>query len=249
MRHLLLAPIAALALVTTAWGAEIETEAPVTAATLYPQGASVERRASFDAEAGRHTVLIVGMPARYRSESLRVTGEGAFRILSIDERRAASRALDARRRSPSQDIRDAIQTLRERKAFANNAVQAAQRQLNFIDAMTKAQATASAAEETPALVDAEQWTGMWTSVGEGVRDALDTINRAQVEAREIDKQIAELNAQLRDVGVERQFGPILAVEIETDAALSGNLTVKYQMITHPGSRSTMRASALMTIRK
>ncbi len=230
MRHLLLAPIAALALMTTvAWGVDIETEAPVTAATLYPQGASVERRAPFEAEEGRHTVLIIGMPARYRSESLRVTGEGAFRILSIDERRAATRALEAQRRSPSRDLQDAIQKLRERKAFANNAVQAAQRQLAFIDAMTKAQAAASTGEDALALVNAEQWTGMWASVGEGVRDALDTVNQAQVEAREIDKQIAELNAQLRDVGVERRFGPILAVEIETDAALSGNLTVKYQM--------------------
>ena len=229
MRHLLLAPALAFGLTTGAWGAEIESEASVTAATLYPQGASVERHAPFEAEAGRHTVLLVGMPARYRTESLRVTGEGAFRILSIDERRAAVRALEAQRRNPSRDIRDAIRKLRERKAFANNAVQAAQRQLAFIDAMTKAQASASAGEDAPALVNAEQWTGMWSSVGEGVRESLDTVNRAQIEAREIDEQIADLNAQLRDVGVERQFGPILAIEIETDTAVSGNLTVTYQM--------------------
>ncbi len=227
MRGLLLA--AFILVSPAAWAAEIEVEAPVAAATLYPQGASVERSASFQAEAGRHSVLIVGMPANYRRESLRIEGTGAFAILSIEERRAATRALEAQRRSPRRDIEEAIRLLQDRRIFATNAIQAAQRQLTYIDAMTKAQAQASATKDDPALVNASQWTGMWTSIGEGTKTALDTRQRAQIEIREIDEQMAELNAQLRDVGTERRFGPVLAVQIEAKGAVSGTLTARYQM--------------------
>jgi len=210
-------------------GAEIEVEAAVVSATLYPQGASVERSAEFEAEAGRHSVLMIGMPADFRRESLRIEGTGAYRILSIEERRAATRALEAQQRSPSRDIQDAIQTLRDQRAYAANAITAAQKQIAYIDAMTAAQARASAAAEAPALVDAQNWTAMWASVGEGAQDALDTRNRAQIEIREIDRRMAELQAQLRDVGTERRLGPVLAVEIEAGADVSGTLTVRYQM--------------------
>jgi len=226
MRGLLLA---AIFVTGPVWAAEIETEASVVAATLYPQGASVERSAEFEVEAGRHSILIVGMPANYRRESLRIEGTGAFAILSIEERRAAIRALEAQRRSPRRDIEAAIRSLQDRRIFATNAIQAAQRQIAYIEAMTKAQAQASATKDDPALVDASQWTGMWTSIGEGTKTALDTRQRAQIEIREIDEQMAELNAQLRDVGTERRFGPVLAVEIEADAAVSGTLTARYQM--------------------
>jgi hypothetical protein len=109
MKSLLLAPAMAFALVSGAWSAEIETEAAVAAATLYPQGASVERRADFGAEAGRHTVLIVGMPARFRRESLRVTGEGAFRILSID-------GISAMRSASFRTARSSPRTLSRRRS-------------------------------------------------------------------------------------------------------------------------------------
>ncbi len=221
--------LAAILVTGPAWAVEIKTEAAVVAATLYPQGASVERSASFEAEAGRHSVLIGGMPADYRRESLRIEGAGSFRILSIEERRAASRALEAQQSSPRRKIEDEIRKLRDRRVFASNAMEAAQRQLAYIEAMTKAQAQASATQDDTALVNASQWTAMWTSVGEGIKTALDTRNRAQIELREIDEQMAGLRARLRDAGIERRLGPVLAVEIEAEAAVSGTLIARYQM--------------------
>ena len=229
MKALAVSFVAMLGCLSPALAAEIEVDSAVIAATLYPQGASVERNADFEAGAGRHTVLIVGMPAQFRRESLRITGEGSsgFRILSTDERKAATRALEAQRQSKSRDIRKAIEALQDKQQFAQNAVTAAQQQQQFIQMMAKAQAQASAKDS--ALISADQYTGMWSSIGEGVKSALDTQRRAQMEMREIREQINELNAQLRDVGVERSYGPVLAVEIEADAPLDGALSVKYQI--------------------
>lgn len=54
-----------------------ETPAPVTAVTLYPEGASIIRTARLDLPAGAHQLVIPGLPADTDPASLRVAAEGA----------------------------------------------------------------------------------------------------------------------------------------------------------------------------
>lgn len=72
----LLSTVAILA-VTPALGAVFETPAPVSEVTLYPQGASVIRRATLTLPEGAHQLVIPGLPADTDPASLRVAVEGA----------------------------------------------------------------------------------------------------------------------------------------------------------------------------
>lgn len=54
-----------------------EASAPVTAVTLYPEGASVVRQAQLDLPAGVHQLVIPGLPADIDPASLRIAVEGA----------------------------------------------------------------------------------------------------------------------------------------------------------------------------
>ena len=54
-----------------------EAAAPVTAVTLYPEGASVVRQAQLDLPAGGHQLVIPGLPADIDPASLRIAVEGA----------------------------------------------------------------------------------------------------------------------------------------------------------------------------
>ena len=54
-----------------------ETPAPVTEATLYPQGATISRRAALDLPAGVHQLVIPGLPADLDPASLRIAATGA----------------------------------------------------------------------------------------------------------------------------------------------------------------------------
>ncbi|NHF72125.1 mucoidy inhibitor MuiA family protein [Paracoccus xiamenensis] len=54
-----------------------EVQAPVTAATLYPQGASVIRSGRLDLPAGSHQLVIPGLPADTDPAGMRVVAEGA----------------------------------------------------------------------------------------------------------------------------------------------------------------------------
>lgn len=72
----LLSTVAVLA-VTPALGAVFETPAPVSEVTLYPQGASVIRRATLTLPEGAHQLVIPGLPVDTDPGSLRVAVEGA----------------------------------------------------------------------------------------------------------------------------------------------------------------------------
>ncbi len=75
MRNLLLS--AALLLAGPALADRFQAAAPVTAATVYPWGASVTREARLDLPAGAHELVIPGLPEGLDPASLRITGEGA----------------------------------------------------------------------------------------------------------------------------------------------------------------------------
>lgn len=217
----------ALLLPLPVWAAEIDVEGAVVAATLYPEGASIERLASFDAEAGRHSILIAGMPNSFDRNSLRIEGEGAFRILSIEERSASVQALEIQRQSARHAIEMEIQDLQDKRAFEANKIEAANKRLTFIDAMTSAQAAAK--PNDAASLDPAQWPAMWDHIEQGAKAAFDTRNRARIEMRAIDDALQVLRAELDDTGPGRRLGPLLAVQIEADAAVSGALTLRYQM--------------------
>lgn len=76
MRHLLMTAAACL-MTTPALAARITADAPVTAVTLYPQGASVTRIARISPGPGRHEVIVPGMGENLNPSSLRVTAKGA----------------------------------------------------------------------------------------------------------------------------------------------------------------------------
>jgi len=132
--------VAALLSSVPAWAAEITTEASVSAATVFPDGATVTRKASFSAPEGRHTLVLTGVPVGFDTNSLRASGEGdaAFSIVSVEQRAADPAAIEAQYRSEAQKIETAIERLQDQRAQAKNQIAAADRQLAFIDATIKA---------------------------------------------------------------------------------------------------------------
>lgn len=75
MRHFLITT--AILVASPALADRFETTAPVRAATIYPQGASVTREATLDLPQGVHELVIPGLPQDTDPASLRVTAEGA----------------------------------------------------------------------------------------------------------------------------------------------------------------------------
>src|SRR5690606_7812481 len=63
--------------------------APVRAVTLFPSGAEVVRRIALDAPAGRHQVIVTGLPQRLDPATLRISATGGqLASFALQDRRA-----------------------------------------------------------------------------------------------------------------------------------------------------------------
>lgn len=219
--------IAAFLLSTApAWAAEISTKASVSAATVFPDGATVTRTAPFSAGAGRHTLVLTGVPVGFDANSLRASGEGdaAFSIISVEERAADPAAVEAQFRSEAQKIQTAIERLEDQKAQAENQIAAADRQLAFIDATISA-ARVSGGKDGAAPT-AQDWVTLWTQSNASAAQALGIKQRAAVTIRGLDRQIEQLYARSPDAQPETV--PVtIAVEIEAAEAVTGVVEVKH----------------------
>lgn len=223
---------AALAICVTGAGMakadEVESESKVVAATLYPQGALVERQAEFKIPAGRHTLIIPGLPRNFDRATLRVEGEGEFSILAIDERAANVEALAARLESERQRILDAIQGLDDQKAYAENTLAAAETQKRMIEAMIQSQTDARTREKGAATIPSREWGELWRVTGDGMKSAQDLQVQTRAEIREIDRRRDMLQAQLDQTGNQALDASVLAVDVTAEAAVDGALVVRYQ---------------------
>jgi len=218
--------VAALLSSVPAWAAEITTEASVSAATVFPDGATVTRKASFSAPEGRHTLVLTGVPVGFDTNSLRASGEGdaAFSIVSVEQRAADPAAIEAQYRSEAQKIETAIERLQDQRAQAKNQIAAADRQLAFIDATIKAARVAG--DKDGAAPTAQDWVTLWTQSNASSAQALGIKERARVTIRTLDRQIEQLVA--RSPNPRSQSVPVtIAVEIEAEAAVKGEVEVKH----------------------
>jgi len=218
--------VAALLSSVPVWAAEIKTEATVSAATVFPDGATVTRKASFSAPEGRHTLVLTGVPVGFDSNSLRASGEGdaAFSIISVEQRAADPVAVEAQFRSEAQKIETAIERLEDQKAQAENQIAAADRQIAFIDATIKA-ARVSGGKDGAAPT-AQDWVTLWTQSNASSAQALGIKQRARVQIRELDRQIEQLYARSPQ-SRPRSVPTTIAVEIEASAAVKGEVEVKH----------------------
>jgi uncharacterized protein (TIGR02231 family) len=222
MRHALIAGL--LLASAPAWAAEISTKASVSAATVFPDGATVTRIATFTAEPGRHTLVLTGVPVGFDTNSLRASGSGngAFSILSVEERAADPAAVRAQFESEAQKIRNAIEQLEDQRTQAENQIAAADRQLAFIDATIK---RAGVSGKDSASPTAQDWVTLWSQSNASAAQALDTKLRAEQIIRKLDRQIDQLEARASTGG--ETVPATIAVEIDAAEAVTGQIEVQH----------------------
>src|SRR6516225_9795293 len=126
-------------------GTELATpmlEAPITAVTVFRDGARVQRSGTVDVAPGRQAVVIGGLPASVDPASVRVAARGpGLTLLNVEVhhgyRTDPLRDETARLRAEAERCRDAVRALDDEDA----AVQA---RLDFLDHLSVAAATALA---------------------------------------------------------------------------------------------------------
>jgi uncharacterized protein (TIGR02231 family) len=215
-----------LVLVTSAaaapsWGADVDATSAIDTVTVYPDGATVTRVIALDLASGDSTLVARDFPLSLDPSSLRVEGEAGARLIigTIDARppRAAPPA-------NLPDIDKSIEALKDQRADLQGAIEAATARRKFAQRFAEA-SPAGLGDKGEARPIAE-WRAAFTAVAEEIAVADTAIRDAARKQREIDRQIAQLEA-------DRSAKPPSKLEVRIDvasaAATKATLRVTYSV--------------------
>ncbi|MDA9422284.1 MULTISPECIES: mucoidy inhibitor MuiA family protein [Bradyrhizobium] len=213
-----------LVLVTTAiaspsWAANVDATSAIDTVTVYPDGATITRVISLDLASGDSTLVAKDFPLSLDPSSLRVEGEAGAKLTigTIDARppRAAPPA-----NLPELDKR--IEALRDQRADLQGAIDSANARRRF--AQHFAEASPAGLGEKGEARPITEWRAAFAAVAEEIATADTAIRDAARKQREIDRQIAQLEA-------ERSAKPPSKLEVRIDvasaAATKATLRVTY----------------------
>ncbi|MFT4119515.1 mucoidy inhibitor MuiA family protein [Bradyrhizobium sp.] len=200
-----------LVLVTTvaalpSWAADVDASSTIDNVTVYPDGASVTRLITLDLASGESTLVAKDFPLSLDPSSLRVEGEAGARLTigTIDSRppRAAPPV-----NLPELDKR--IEAMKDQRADLQGSIDAATARREFVRHFAENSPTGigDKGEARPIT----EWRAAFAAVAEEIAIADTTIRDAGRKQREIDRQIAQLEA-------ERSAKPPSKLEVRIDVA-------------------------------
>src|SRR6266571_7386376 len=185
LRRLTLPAAVGAALVYMASAAYAQDASKITAVTLYPGSATIERTARVTP--GMTRLEISGLPANFDPQTLRVDADPGVRVGEVSAqdvaRTQAPNAREAR-------LEEKIQALKDQQAGLDAEVKSAEMVNSFLSRLS-----APGSEKAP-MPDARSLAAVVDLIRKGGGDSLTRIRRAQAQKREIAKQIAALERDL-----------------------------------------------------
>jgi uncharacterized protein (TIGR02231 family) len=199
--------------------AELDAGSAVEAVTVYPDGASVTRLITVDLPAGDNTLVAKDFPLGLDGSSLRVEGEAATRIVIG--------AIDAKppRAAPPvnlPEIDKRIEALKDERINLGDAIAAAAARRKFAERFADA-SPAGLGEKGEARPLAE-WRAAFAAISEEVAAADAAIREAERKQRDIDREIARLEA---DRAAKPPSKLEVRIDLAADAPTRATLKVTY----------------------
>jgi uncharacterized protein (TIGR02231 family) len=199
--------------------AQTDVASAIESVTVYPDGATVARRIRVDLPQGDSVLRAVDFPPTLDPASLRVEGEARARLTigGIDARPPRAERPPA---DPALD--DRIEALRDERALLDGKIAAATARRKFAERFSE-QAPASMGDKGEARPLGE-WRAAFAALEDEVLIADASIREAQIMQRNIDRELARLDAQ-RTANPPRKME--VRIDINSDAAASATLLVSY----------------------
>ncbi|WP_135504061.1 DUF4139 domain-containing protein [Roseovarius aestuariivivens] len=211
---------------------DIPLTSQVTAVTLFPQGATVTRNVPFDMPAGQHRLILRDLPRSTPLEQVRVEVTGAT-LGGVTARRDDVPPRDAPERPDIAEARDELERHEVALREAQGAVEAirleaeaAQARVRFLDRLGD--------NDGAAQMDVGALRALTEMIGDETLQALQQAQAATRRAEESSRDLAPLieardsaEQALNALLTEEQTRASLAVEVTSDTAAQGTLTITY----------------------
>jgi uncharacterized protein (TIGR02231 family) len=208
-------------------------EAPITAVTVFTDGARVQRTGTVNLEPGSRPVVISGLPAETDPASVRVAARGqGLTLLNVEVHRRYRadplREQTARLRSEVEHWRDVVQALDDEDA-------AEQARLDFLGHLSGAAATALARAVSFGRAGREDLAQMAGHLSADTADALGRRREISARRRAARREL-EAAEQRLDAAGKRASHPVAFAEVSATLEASGAATAEVEVSYHvPGA--------------
>ncbi|HZR85493.1 MAG TPA: mucoidy inhibitor MuiA family protein [Bradyrhizobium sp.] len=211
--------LAAVSLGTPLWAADLDVASVIDTVTVYPDGATVTRVISLDLPSGDTTLVAKDFPLTLDPSSLRVEGEGATHLVIG--------AIDARPPRPVAPVNlpeldKRIEALKDARADLDGTIAAAEARRKFAERF--AEASPAGLGDKGEARPLNEWRAAFAAVGDEVAGADSAIRDAQRKQRDIDREIARLEAE-RAAKPPAKFE--VRIDLAAEASAHANLRVSY----------------------
>lgn len=227
-RRLMPAALGATVIALSCGAASAHDTSRITAVTLYPGSATVERTARV--LPGMAFLEISGLPANFDPQSVRIDADPGVRIGEV-----ATRDI-ARSQAPNPheaQLEEKVQALKDRQAGLDGEVKSAEMVTEFLSRL-------GAPGEKPAPIrDARSLAGIVDLIRRSGGDSFARVQRAKVQKREIGRQIAALERDLARLKSGTRDTRTILVGVSSERG--GDARVSYQL-NGAGWRPVYRAS-------
>jgi uncharacterized protein (TIGR02231 family) len=205
----------------SASAADVAASSRVDAVTVYPDGATVTRIVAVDLPAGDSTLILSDLPPNLDATSLRVEGETntPLAIGSIDAR--APKAVPP---ADLPELEKKIEAARDQSSALADKIAAQTARKHFTERFAN-EVPLGLGEKAEARPLAE-WRSAFTAVADDITAADDAIRELKLAKREIDREIARLDAQAR-ANPPRKME--VRIDVAAQASASGTLRVSYSV--------------------
>jgi len=202
-------------------GADLEMRSTIDSVIVYPDGATVARVIRADLPGGDSVLLARDFPPGLDPASLRVEGQGGARLVigAID-----ARPPRAERPPLSPELENKIEALKDERGTLDDKIAAAGARKTFAQRFAE-NSPAGLGEKGEARPLAE-WRAAFAAIAEEVAAADADIRAAKVRQREIDRDLARLEAE-RNANPPRKME--VRIDLAADAATSATFRVTYNV--------------------
>jgi uncharacterized protein (TIGR02231 family) len=214
--------LAATPLATPLRAADLDVSSMIDHVTVYPDGATVTRVISLDLASGDTTLVAKDFPLTLDASSLRVEGEAGTRLVIG--------AIDARSPRPVPPVNlpeldKRIEALKDQRADLDGTISAAEARRKFAERF--AEASPAGLGDKGEARPLTEWRAAFAAVGDEVAGADSAIRDAQRKQRDIDREIARLEADRAAKPPDKFEVRIdLAAEVASHATLRVTYTVR-----------------------
>jgi len=216
------------AIITLSSAAHAQDASRITAVTLYPGSATVERSARV--EPGMTLLRIPGLPANFDPQSVRVEADAGVAVGEVSTQ-DVSRVQSPNSREAQ--LEEKIQALKDRQGALDGEAKSAQMVTEFLSRL-------GAPGEKPAPIpDAKSLGSVVELIRRGGGESLARAQRAQIQKREIGRRIAALERDLARLRSGARDTRTVTVGVASEHG--GSARVSYQ-VNGAGWRPAYRAS-------